>query len=294
MRRLLVPALLVFVLGAQSAAAATTRTVSIRKSGFSPRTATLAYGTTVTWRNTDKSSHQVVANDGSFASPVLAHGKTYSFTFTHAGTYHYHDALHPKLTGRLTIKGPPPSLTLALNLPIVSYGTQIMVSGKASSLTSGSSVTLYAEEWSQPSPVQLAVVQTSSDGSFGYLTTPHLYTTYTASFQTPAGGTVKSNSVFVQVAPKVTLLPGKKGWMHAQVKAGKSLAGRHLFLQRLSPYGQWVNVVALELSRTSGVLFRPALSLPKGRSRIRVSLSVNQAGIGLLGTHSGTQMVAGR
>lgn len=289
MRKLLVPALLALAFGAQSAAAAPSLTVSIRKGGFSPRSTTLGFGARVTWKNSDKTDHQVVANDGSFASPVLAPGKRYTFTFMRGGTFRYHDALHPRLTGVLRIQGPPPSLTLALDHPVVPFGTQIMLSGKAANITPGTTVTLFAQQWSQPSPVQLAVVQTGSDGSFGYLTLPRLYTTYTASVQADTG-MVRSNSVLVQVAPKVTLDPGRKGWMHAQVKAGKSLAGRHLFLQRLSRYGQWVNVRALRLGRASGILFRPASYLPKGASRIRVSLSVNQAGIGLLGAHSGTQV----
>lgn len=294
MRKLLVPVLLVLAVGVHAASAATSLTVTIRKNGFSPRTQTIAFGTRVTWKNADTKDHQIVSNDGSFASPVLKPGKTYSFTFTRAGTFHYHDALHATLTGVLTVNGPPPSLTLALDQPIVVEGTQIKVSGKASNIVGGGSVTLYAEEWNQPSPVQLAVVQTGSDGSFAYLTTPRMYTTYTASFQTLAGTTVKSNDVFVQVSPKLTLLPGKKGWMHAQVAAGRSLAGRHVFLQRLSAYGQWVNVKALKLGGASGVLFKPASWLPKGVSRIRVSLSVNQAGVGLLGGHSGTQTIRRR
>lgn len=292
MRRFLLPALLALALGAQTASAATSLTVSIKKTGFSPKTATLDYGAKVTWTNADTTSHQVVADDGSFASPVLAPGKSYEFTFGRAGTFHYHDALHPTLTGTLTINGPPPSLTLALNQPIVDYGTPVTLSGKATSIRVGSTVTIFAQQYGQPSPVQLAVVQAGSDGSFAYVTTPQLYTTYTASFQTaPAGVTVQSNSVVAQVAPKVVLRPGSRGWIWTQVLAGKSLAGRHVYLQRLSALGQWVNVAALTLDRDSGRLFRAAAYLPRGRSRIRVALSVNQAGNGLLGTHSGTQVV---
>jgi len=281
---------LVLAFGAQSAAAApTTLSVSIKKSGFSPSTATLAYGAKVTWTNNDTTTHQIVANDGSFASPVLGAGKSYSFTFNRSGKFGYHDALHPSLTGQLTINGPPPSLTVALNEPIVTYGGKIMLSGKASNLAAGSNVTIYAQEWGAPSPVQLAVVQTASDGSYGYETLPHMYTTYSASVQTLTG-TVKSSTVFVQVAPKVSLLNGtKKGYLHLYVSAGKSLSGRHVFLQRLSTYGQWINVKAFTLGSSSGVGFRPLKWLPGGTSQIRISLSVNQAGIGLLGAYSGTR-----
>jgi plastocyanin len=293
MPRLLVAALLALAVGIAPAVAATTTAIAITKNGFTPKSVTLAFGSNVTWQNEDTSDHQVVANDGSFASPVLAHGKTYSFTFTRSGTFHYHDALHPTLKATIIIKGPPPSLAIGLDKPIVTYGAQVMLSGKAANVKPGTTVTLFAQPYGQPSPVQLAVVQAGADGSFGYLTTPHLYTTYTASMQA-ASGTVQSTPVIAQVSPRMQLVPGKRGWMHAQVTAGKSLWHRHVFLQRLSAFGQWLNIVALPLDRESGALFRPAPHLPRGSSRIRVSLSVNQAGLGLLGAHSGTQLVRRR
>jgi hypothetical protein len=64
-----------------------------------------------------------------------------------------------------------------------------------------------------------------------------------------------------------------------------------VFLQRLSSFGQWVNVASLTLGQQNGKVFRPVAYLPKGPSRIRVFLSVNQAGNGLLAAHSGTQAV---
>ena len=289
---LLLAAGLVLAVGVQSAAAApSTLAVTIKKSGFSPSSATLAYGAKVTWTNRDTSNHQVVANDGSFASPVLTPGKSYTFTFNRSGKFNYHDALHSGLTATLTINGAPPALTLALNQPITVYGSSIMLSGKAENITPGTNVTLWAQTWGAPSPVQLAVVQTASDGTFGYSTQPSMYTTYSASFQTLTG-TVKSPTVFVQVEPKVSLLTGTKaGYLHISVAAGKSMNGHHVFLQRLSRYGQWINVKAFTLTTGSGFGFRPVKWLPNGYSKIRISLSVNQAGIGLLGAYSGTRTV---
>ena len=48
---------------------------------------------------------------------------------TTAGVFRYHDALYPKRTGKITVKGPPPAVTLALSIPIVTYGTPITLSG---------------------------------------------------------------------------------------------------------------------------------------------------------------------
>ena len=72
-----------------------------------PKNLTVTYGDVVTWTNADKVNHQVVANNGTFASGVLKPGQSYSFTTKTAGKYNYHDALKPLLTGSLTIKGPP-------------------------------------------------------------------------------------------------------------------------------------------------------------------------------------------
>jgi hypothetical protein len=65
-------------------------------------------------------------------------------------------------------------------------------------------------------------------------------------------------------------------------------------LQRLSPFGQWVTVSNLTLGEQNGRLFQPAAYLPRGRSVIRVFLSINQAGVGLLAAHSGTQSITRR
>jgi plastocyanin len=289
---LLLAAGLVLAVGAQSAAAApSTLAVSIKKSGYSPKTATLAYGAKVTWTNNDTVNHQIVANNGAFASPLIAPGKSWSNTFNTAGSFGYHDALHSGYAGTLKVNGPPPSLSLNLSQPIVVYGSTVMLTGRASNVAPGTDVTLWEQKWGAPSPVQLAVVQTNSDGSFGYSTLPNMFAYYTASFPTLTG-TVKSSSVTVQVEPKVSLLTGTKaGYLHIQVAAGKSMNGHHVFLQRLSPYGQWVNVKAFTLTTGSGFGFRPLKWLPKGMSRIRISLSVNQAGIGLLGAYSGTRTV---
>jgi len=72
MKRLLVVpvAVLAAVLVAVAAGAAT-QTVQITKNGFTPQTATVNVGDTVTWHNADTVNHHVVADDGSFASPVL-------------------------------------------------------------------------------------------------------------------------------------------------------------------------------------------------------------------------------
>lgn len=277
------------LLALPAAATAATVTISIGASGFSPSIVTIDHGDGVTWHNGDKTNHQVVADDGSFASPILRPGQSWTATLTTAGTFRYHDALHPLLVGKITVKGPPPSVTLALSAPIVPYGTQVTLSGAISTGAVGDSVEIDAQPWGQPSPVELAVVKTGTGGTFGYVVTPSLYTTYVARWKGVASGTV-----VVQVAPKLRLLSGGSDWMLASVSSPVSLWHRHVFLQRLSPFGQWVNLVALNLGPQNGRLFHPRTYLPKGISQIRVFLSVNQAGAGLLAAQSGSETVVRR
>jgi plastocyanin len=272
-----------------TAAGSATITVQIKSGGFSPGTITINHGDRVTWHNADTTDHQVVADDGSFASPILRAGQSWAETFTIAGTFKYRDALHPRLTGKITVKGPPPSVTLALSAPIVSYGNQVTLSGAISTGAAGQSVEIDAQQYGQPSPVAPVTVKTGTGGTYAYTVTPSLYTTYVARWNG-----VSSGSVVVQVAPTMHLLPGDNGYMRATIISPVSLWHRHVYLQRLSSLGQWVNIAALDLGPQSGRIFRPAAYLPVGISRIRVFLSVNEAGTGLLAAHSGTQTIRRR
>src|SRR3954451_8294014 len=290
MRRLLVPLLVaVAALVAPAAGSAANVTVQIRSTSFSPSSFTINHGDRVTWHNADKTDHQVVADDGSFASPILHPGQSYARTLTTAGTFRFHDALHPRLTGKVTVKGPPPSVSLALSAPIVYWGTPITISGAISAGAANQTGEISQQPYGQAGPSQLALVTTGAGGAFSYTVTPNLYTTYAARWNN-----VTSGSVVAQVAPKMRLLPGGKGYMKAIIASPVSLWHRHVTLQRLSPYGQWVTIANLALGELNGRLFRPTAYLPRGRSVIRIFLSINQAGIGLLASHSGTQSITRR
>ena len=117
MRKLTLTLTVVAALGAPGVANAATKAINIYGSGFSPKNATITQNDTVTWTNRDSVNHQVLATHGEFVSPILKPGKSFSFTFTAAKTYGYSDELHPKLTGSITVKGLPPTLTLGVSQP---------------------------------------------------------------------------------------------------------------------------------------------------------------------------------
>ena len=76
---------------------------------FSPAKLTIKTGTTVTWKNTTAVGHTVTSDDGkSFdsgtANPIAAQSGTFSFTFTTAGTYAYHCAIHPFMKATIIVQ----------------------------------------------------------------------------------------------------------------------------------------------------------------------------------------------
>ncbi len=92
--------------------ASNTQTVMIISSGsfaFSPASLTIKAGTTVTWKNTTTVPHTVTSDDGKsfdsgMANPIAAQGGTFSFTFTTAGTFAYHCAIHPFMKATIIVQ----------------------------------------------------------------------------------------------------------------------------------------------------------------------------------------------
>ncbi len=86
--------------------------------------------------------------------------------------------------------------------------------------------------------------------------------------------------MLIGVAPEVSLHLISKARFETHVSAGNPLAGRSVQLQRLAN-GGWLTLKRERLSSNSNAIFSAAL-LPQGTSTIRIALSVNEAGPGLL------------
>jgi plastocyanin len=72
MKRLMIAPLVgVAALLCATVVGAATTTVQVTKNGFTPKSITVTAGDTVTWHNADSRTHQVVADNGAFASPAL-------------------------------------------------------------------------------------------------------------------------------------------------------------------------------------------------------------------------------
>ena len=281
MRKLILALAAVLTLAvAGPAGAAITKTVNIYGSAFSPKSATITQGDTITWVNKDNANHQVLADKGQFVSPILRPGQKFSFTFNAAGSYTYKDELNRKLAGTITVKGLPPTLTFSASSQYVVFGDKVTLSGQVSNHKAGESVTIYYQPYPQPNLIERATLLTAADGAFSFIVSPQIATSYQAAWK---GAYATPTSI--QVQPKVTL-GRNNGWIiHAA--AGVSFNGKAVQLQRLNTLtGQWVTLkkVILNSKSSAKVLYK----LPKGLNQLRVTMSVNQAGAGFLGAISPT------
>lgn len=85
------------------AAAEAQAAVTINNFAFAPQMLKVKVGTTVTWTNQQGTTHTTTSDTGVWDSGNLAHGKSFSFTFTKAGTFPYHCAIHSSMTGTIEV-----------------------------------------------------------------------------------------------------------------------------------------------------------------------------------------------
>jgi hypothetical protein len=187
------------------------------------------------------------------------------------------------MTGTVVVKGPPPSIALGVNNPIVFYGDQTTISGTVSSAKPNESVTILAQLFGS-STQQVATLITGIGGAFVYTTNPSVLTVYSVKWKTAT-----SQPVTVQVRPKLTLNRMTATRLYAKITASHPFAGRSIHLQRRSSFGQWVTVQKLKLGPLSGRIFKAPHK--KGTFTYRVYMTTNQAGSGYLDTWSNSVKV---
>jgi plastocyanin len=280
MRRLiaLVPAAL--ALATAGPALAATKAVQIKAGGFVPVRVEITSGDAIRWTNVDKVNHQVVSDHGLFASSILRPGQSYTRTFNQGGTYRYHDGMKPAEKGVVVVKGPPPSVSIGATVPIVTYGSGVTLSGNVSTQQPNESVQVYAQVFGQASYALVATVLTGTGGSWSYATKPEALTFYKARW-----GSRESAVATIGVAPSISLRR-IGGWFVVKAVGARKFARRAVQVQRLNSFNQWVTVKKVMLNSSSAQRFK--VKLPKGINRLRIAMSINQAGAGYLGAYSKT------
>lgn len=285
-KALLLVALILGLAAGAVALAAVTRVVAIKPAGFSPVTRTIQTGDSIRWRNDDTVNHQVVADNGHFASPILRPKQSYTRLFTTSGTFRYRDALEPAERGTIVVQGPPPSVSIAASAGVVFHGAPVRLTGAISSKAANQIVQIWGRPYGQTSFVKLSDVSTATAGAYDYPTAPSLLTEYQAKW-----GNRTSVSIAVGVRPRVTLIR-RAPWFVTSVKAGTPFARRFVYVQRKSSLGQWVNIKKVVMGSSGARRFK--LNLRRGRHALRIFLTTNQAGTGYLWSHSRTIVVRKR
>jgi plastocyanin len=102
----LLAALAIAAFGAKPAAAQSGVTVNVGDFFFDSPSLEIAPGTTVTFVNVGAAPHTATGDNGEFDTGTIQPGGSATITFTNAGTFAYHCAIHPaKMTGTIVVTG---------------------------------------------------------------------------------------------------------------------------------------------------------------------------------------------
>jgi hypothetical protein len=194
-----------------------------------------------------------------------------------ATTYHYRlvaaNAVGTRRGADLTFT--TASVTLVAQAQTVVYGRGVMLTGRVPTGRTGESVKLFAARFGNASPALIATIATGAGGVWQYLARPPILTSYIADWNG-----LTSGATHVGVRPRLRFRRIGRARFFTRVIASRPFRGRLVKLQRRTRAGRWVTVKRVRLKRGSAATFR--VRLRRGRSPLRVVMSVNQAGPGYL------------
>jgi hypothetical protein len=167
------------------------------------------------------------------------------------------------------------AVTLTASTATVVWRRAVTLTGKVASGRASETVTVFAQRYASGSFTALATVLTDPGGTWSLVVRPSVGTTYKGVWN---GST--SSTVIVAVRPSVSLRTLPRHRLATRVLAAHSFAGRTVQLQRHLLSGRWLTIARARLNSSSAAVFHPKLK--RGRSTLRVAISVNQAGGGYL------------
>jgi len=77
---------------------------TLTTTAYNPNPITVAVGTTVSFLNSDNTTHTSVSNTGVWSSGNIAPGGRFNTTLTVAGSYPYHCNIHPGMVATLNVQ----------------------------------------------------------------------------------------------------------------------------------------------------------------------------------------------
>ena len=79
--------------------------IQISGYAFNPSTLTINVGESVSWINKDTMAHTVTSDTGTeLNSTPISNGRSYTHTFSTAGTFSYHCTIHPSMKATIVVK----------------------------------------------------------------------------------------------------------------------------------------------------------------------------------------------
>ena len=177
---------------ASTGAAASTAEITTPGKFYSPQDVDVLVGTTVTWRNADRSTHTVTEDDDIFDSGFIRPGGEFTRTFMQTGRFAFHCTIHRFMRGSVSVfdvvlRGPDEPLPA---------GRRAALEGVA---PAGAAEVIL--ERVLPGPVeQVGRAKPATDGTFRFVVfapEPRRYRVL--------AGKEKSPLVRVRVAPRVSL-----------------------------------------------------------------------------------------
>lgn len=105
MRRVATLGALILALAAGGASAAPSQSAEVTMPGklFAPEALEVLVGTTVTWRNADRTTHTVTEDEDVFDSGFVRPGATFTRLFSAQGTFAYHCTIHRFMRGTVRV-----------------------------------------------------------------------------------------------------------------------------------------------------------------------------------------------
>jgi fibronectin type III domain protein len=231
------------------------------------------YGTSTSYgRSTSAKSAASNAGSQTVSIPITGLGP--------ATVYHYRLVVKSDAG---TTAGSDATFTTAgvsLTVPVreVAFGGRIRLTGTVPTGQAGEQVIIFAQPYGGGSFHSVSTVITGAGGAWEYLASPAIATAYAANWR---GG--MSAAVTVGVRPVVTVRRTRTGRIVVHVAGGRSFAYRVVLVQK-RVNGHWTTVRRVRLGARSRAEFR--LALRRGRTTLRAAISVNQVGVGYLGSAS--------
>jgi hypothetical protein len=162
-------------------------------------------------------------------------------------------------------------VTLVSAKRVVVYGKRLRISGVVSNQPPDAVVTVFIRRHGESSFVPVSNSTPDASGAWSFSFEP----TILSELQARSGEAV-SRVVTVRVKPRLTLTR-RRGVLFAQAVGARSFRGRHVWFQRRSEQGRWRSLRKVQLDDPPR---RFRVKLPRGVSRVRVSLPRRQAAPG--------------